>query len=449
MPIDRAARGGRWLAAALGILLALPAARADDTAAAPAGGLTLEVAIDQALAHNERALKAPQRIAIAAGGVERARSAFLPSLVAQAQGAASGPADRNGRYFSGSGSATLNQPIVNASAFPLYGQAKHNLAAERFGAAEDVRVLSFDTSSAFLSALTADQLLVAAQGRLQRAQADADDTGARAQAGLSSTNDVTRAAIAVATAQSQVANATGNQQRAHLQLAYLVGQPISGPLVPPDATTDRAKKNVWEPEEMQRRAEGRRPDVLAAAEHTLSLREAAKEPLYRLIPTLGLSAQLREIFDPAPLETAGSASAQLTLTWTLYDAGVRYADRRVRLAQAESAALDERALRRSVATDIAVAVAELRAARSIYQISQQAVAAARKNTDETEILYKQGLAKAIELTDANASRYDAEVTLAQAKLGMEQAYLNLRFALGLGPVSDEAARASAAGRGAH
>jgi outer membrane protein TolC len=365
-------------------------------------------------------------------------------LTAQLGGQAAGPANSEGHYFSGSATAALNQSILNVPAIALYHQAKHNFAAERWGAVEDLRTLSFDTASAFLDALTAEQILGAAQGRLQRAQADADDTAARAQAGLASSNDVTRASIAVATAQSQVAGATGSAQRARLELAYLIGQPtLDDPLVPPDATTNRARKNVWKPEEVAKRAEARRPDVLGAAERTLALRDAAREPLYRLIPSLGLSAQLRQLLAPEPLQTASTANAQLTLTWTIYDAGARYADRRVRKAQADSAALDEQALRRSVATDIAVAVAQLRAARNVYQIAEQAVAAARKNTEETEILYKQGLAKAIELTDANASRYDAEVTQAQAKLGMEQAYLNLRFALGLSPISDDQPRVSA------
>ena len=55
---------------------------------------------------------------------------------------------------------------------------------------------------------------------------------------------------------------------------------------------------------------------------------------------------------------------------------------------------------------------------------------------ETQILYRQGLARAIELTTANAQRFDAEVTRATAKLAMEQAYLDLRFALGLDAVGE-------------
>jgi outer membrane protein TolC len=399
--------------------------------------LTLEAALDLALVNNERARKAPERVEVAVGGLDRARTAFYPTLVGQGIGVWSSVADKRGRYVSADGAITLNQPLVNASAFPLYGQARHNLSSERWGAVEDLRLVAFDTANAFITALSTDQLLAAAQHRLERAQADLSDSQARANAGLTSSNDVTRASVAVATAQGQVATAQGDVQRAYLQLAFLIGRPVKGPLVTPEATTNNARHGSWKPDEVARRAEARRPDVKSAAEHTLSLHDFAREPYYRLIPTLGLSAQLREVVDPLPPDVGTSGSAQLTLTWTIYDASVRYADRRTRLAQYESAALDEHQLRRSVATDIGIAVAMLHAARNVYQISEQAVVTAQKNVDETAILYKQGLAKAIELTDANASRYDAEVTRATAKLTMEQAYLNLRFALGLGPVSDE------------
>ena len=429
MPIARSSRRGPT-AVLIGVLFVGAAARADE---AP---LTLQAAIDLALANNERALKAPARVEVAVGGVERARSAFLPTLSANGSGGWAAPADRNGRNFAADGTLTLNQPLVNAPAFPLYSQARHTLEAERWGAVEDVRVLAFDTASAFLTALTNEQLLSAAQQRLERARADMEDSAARAQAGLASTNDATRSSVAVSTAQTQVANAQGNLQRAYLQLGYLINKQVAGGLVPPERTTNNARHNTWDPAEVARRSEDRRPDVKAATEHTEALRQGAREPLFRLIPSLGLEAQLKQLIDPAPMDTATAGTIGLTLTWTIFDAGIRYADRRTRLAQAVSGWLDERALRRSVATDIAIAVAELRAARTALQVSEQAVVMAQKNTDETTILYKQGLAKAIEVTDANATRYDAEVTLATAKLGMEQAYLNLRFALGLGPVED-------------
>ena len=398
--------------------------------------LTLDAALHLAFTRNERALKAPLRVEAAEGSLDRARTAFLPTLVGQGVAAWSSIPDRGGRDFSGNGSLTLNQPLIAPSAFPLYDQAKHNLRSERWGAVEDLRVLGFDTTSAFITALSTEQLLIAAQRRLDRAKGDRDDASARAGAGLASSNDLTRASVAVSTAESQVVAAKGNVQRAYLQLGFLVGQPVQGPLSSPDRTTQGAKQGQWNFDDVVKRAEARRPDVLAAAEHTEALRDFAKEPLYRLAPTLGISAQIRQIIDPLPTDKATSESAQLTLTWTIYDAGVRYADRRTRLAQHESGSLDERQLRRSVATDISIALVQLRTAREAFRVAEEAVANAQRGLDETSILYKQGLAKAIELTDANASRYDAEVSRESARLSMEQAYLNLRYALGLGPVED-------------
>ena len=78
----------------------------------------------------------------------------------------------------------------------------------------------------------------------------------------------------------------------------------------------------------------------------------------------------------------------------------------------------------------------LRAARESLRRADEAVTAAQRSSVETEILYRQGLARAIELTDANGRRFDAEVSRASAKLSMEQAYLDLRFALGFGPVEE-------------
>jgi outer membrane protein TolC len=152
-------------------------------------------------------------------------------------------------------------------------------------------------------------------------------------------------------------------------------------------------------------------------------------------------------FDPAPQEPVHDESVQVTLSWNIFDAGVRYADRRSRLAQARSQELDEKQLRRSIATDISIASASLRAARETYRIAGEAVEAARRNTMETEVLYQQGLARAIEIVDANASRFDAEVSRESAKLAMEQAYLDVRFALGLGPIDEETGEGAAPPQG--
>jgi outer membrane protein TolC len=226
-----------------------------------------------------------------------------------------------------------------------------------------------------------------------------------------------------------------------------VGQRVTPPLVPPDNTT-RAAQRYEESQKNQvksalerrqdsiKAAEDRRPDIRSLHEKNEALRDSAVEPLYRLAPTIGASAQLRVVPDPLPSEKAFDETISLNLTWTIFDAGLRYADRRQRVAQLESGELDEKQLRRSVSSDVETALAALHAAREAYKVAEDAVAAAQKNIDETLILYKQGLANALEITDANQKRFDAEITRESTKLTMEQAYLDLRNALGFGPLDE-------------
>src|SRR5262249_31591599 len=177
---------------------------------------------------------------------------------------------------------------------------------------------------------------------------------ARAKAQLASSNDVTLAMVDTASAARDVANATGAVEKAYVQLGFLVGKPVTGPLAEPDRTLQAAQSGAFRAADVTKLDEARRPVVRWAEEKTISMRAFAKEPLYRLAPTLGLQGQVKVIPDPLPPDKLIDENATLTLTWNIYDAGVRYADRKTRTAQAESQALDERALRRSIASDVGV-----------------------------------------------------------------------------------------------
>lgn len=401
--------------------------------------LRLEDAVRTALKNNERARKAPMRVEAAAGQLDRARGAFFPTLQAAGSGTLRAQEDRTGRALTTQATATVSQPLLNPSAFPLYGQASRQLESEKWGAVQDRRLVAYETARAFVQALTAERVHEAAKRRLDRARANLENAEARAAAQLASTNDATKSRLELASSQREVALAEASVGRAYVQLGFLVGAKVTPPLAPPDRTTKAAEAFESAPNDQIKAALGRRADVLASHERTEALRHSAAEPLYRLAPSLTAQGQMRVLPDPLPSEKAHEETATLNLVWNIFDAGFRYADRRTRLAQAESQALDESLLRRSVEADVATAVITLRAAREAFRIAEDALKAATANSEETEILYKQGLARALELTDANARRFDAEVARASAKLTMEQAYLELRFALGFGPVEEEGA----------
>lgn len=428
----------RWLCVALVLCLSTPAL---------ADGLTLEAAVKLALLNNERAKKAPLRVQVAESQLERARDGYLPTLTASGS-TTYRPEARAGNNPTSNAALTLNQPLLSPSFFPQYSQQKHNVESERWGSQQDQRQLAFEAAKAFVQALAADNVVASAQRKLDSAKLNLETSQARASAGLASTNDVTKAELQLATTQGQLANAQGNVKRTYIALSFLLAQKVEGPLVPPDNTTraaqqfEQARANQVKTA-LDRRArvlaaaQERRPDVRALQERNAGLEDSAKEPLYRLIPSVSASGQLRLVPDPLPNDNALDEQVSVNLNWQLFDAGFRYADRKQRLAQLESARLDEKLLKRSVQNEIELALVALRAARENYRTALSAAGAAQKNAEETGVLYQQGLARAIEVNDANDKQFEADVTSASAKLSMEQAYLDLRSALGFGPLDQD------------
>ena len=406
---------------------------------AAAQDLTLDEAIRLALETNERAEIAKLEIEAAEGDLETARSEFLPTLVLGASVTARPPRgraseDRTPPVVTGAGTLTLRQPLLNPSALPLYRRAGHALKAAQYGATEARSVLAYDTSRAFVHALAAEWVLRAAEARRDRAKANLDNAQARAEAQLNSSNDATRARLDMASAMRDVAQSQGTVERGRLDLRLLIGRDVRGALAAPDQLSRAAESFAGEAARLKRVALDQRPDVKARREQTLAFREAAAEPHYRLVPSIDLVGQLQVSPDPFPEESWHDESVSIQLSWTLYDGGTRYGVHRTRAAQAASAALEERQLSRSVDTDVRTALVALDSARATLRVAETAIATAHANSEETEVLYQQGLARVIELTDANSRRFEAEVNLASAKLDVIEAYLQVRFAQGLPPV---------------
>lgn len=409
------------------------------TSARAEGPMDLASAVHLALARNERAKIADYQVDVADAAVERARTAFFPTLVsvgsdqlkpdAATRAGVTPPPNDIGTW-----STTLSQPILNASAWPLLRQAQRLFDAQKANSEDAKRVLEFDVANAFFAALSQEENLLAAQHRLDSAKANLDDTKARVEAQLSSSNDQTRAAIDLASAQQQVDTSKGAVNRAYLALSFVVDSPVQGPLATPSATLQAAQAPVVNVEQLIALGETRRLDLTAAKHSARAAELFASEPMLRLIPTIGASANLTGTTNTASTGRWNDESVTATATWTVFDAGVRYADKHSRDAQASISTLQVDTLIRAIASDVRTAAALLTASQAALQSAEQAVTAAKQSLEETTILYRQGLAKAIELVDANDSRFSAETGYATAEFSVAEAYLALREAMGLDPL---------------
>ncbi len=395
------------------------------------GGLTLEQAIDLTLSRNERAKISDLTVAVAEAAQERAFTAFLPILTATAsdQQTAYPPPRTNNNI--GTSAITVSQPLLNAPAFPLYAQARNLTSAQRSQNVDDRRLLAFTAANAFFAVLNAQDIVQAAQHQFDNAKANLETTKARTESQLSSSNDLTKAQVDLANAAHEVENDRGVLNNALVQLAFTINAPAPLPLVPPAPTLAAAETPPGPGDTLVRFALEHRPDVVVAKYQAAAANDFASEPMLRLVPALGIQGQASGTTNAVALGHWNQETLTTTLTWTLYDAGVRYADKHSRDAQASIAELNLQLLGRSVDAQVRGAAVILVAAQAAFHAATDGVTFAKQNVDETAILYRQGLATALELIDANDSRFTAEVNYASAEFAMAQAYLGLRQALGL------------------
>lgn len=421
------------------VALLAPQARAD---------LKIEEALQASLENHEQSRIAGQRVLAARGQLDRARAAFYPTINLSLGANATPYRNRRGDWNTTSASMALTQPLLNPSAIPQRALAEHNLEAEQHSAVEAQRQLAYTTARAFIQALASDRVFKAAESRFERAKINFENADARAKAQLNSINDATRARVEMTTAAQSMAQGRASRLQSLVQLGLLMGRPPPDKLEPPDALSESAKNFRGEADRLTRSAIDNRPDLRALREQIRSAEISANEPRYRMIPSVNLGLQFRVNTDPFLAERLVDQTLSLSLQWQIFDGGARYADRRTRLAQAESLRLQQQLEFRTVKAEVQGALLLLEAAKQSLQAAEEGVAAAKVNTEETAILYQQGLARAIEVMDANARRFDAEVSLASARQLLMEAFLQLREVLGL-PPTDNLSMPAASGSSRH
>lgn len=387
--------------------------------------LTLERAVTLALERNERAAIADTTVEAAEARVSRARSAFFPRVDVTGNWRNDYDAVSTDRQLATA--ASLSQPLFDARVFPLFRQARFAREAARFGAGESKRLLGFDAAAVFLTTLSFEQVLLAAERRRDFARTSLEDVRARFEAGLVSSNDVTRGELELATAVRGVAQAAGDVQAARVELENLLKADV-GPLASPTALLDAA---AAAPSTDVASAQQRRGDIAAERAEVEALRAFADEPRARFLPSVGFNAQTRNINDGPVFDRTNDAFFSFNFTWPVFDAGVRRAERLEREALVRGAELELEASLRDVDRELQSAAVQLTTEQAARREAAAAVDAARRNANETTILYREGLASALELADATQRLFEAEVAQATATYRMALAYLSLREASGV------------------
>lgn len=442
-PYNGQGRAARLAAALTGLILLLtPLAAAQDRP------LTLDEAVQLALERNERALAAEQDITAANARVSQARSFFLPSLTTTGTYSRR-PFERTitvggnevviQRLNGLSQALQLNVTLFDARSLTSLAAVRAQRNAEVAAAAESRRQLAFEVSQAFLATLGTSQVREASARRFAFAGQNLEAAKARFAAGLASINDVTRAELEYATAEVGVTQVQGQVETNTMQLGYLLDAPeaVRGRLVVPEFLIEAAAAEAANAEALVEEALARRLDVGSLRWVASSQRALAKVPLLGFIPSVSASGRYTITNEAGFSGKNWNWNAGATLTWSLFDGGVRFGQNRERKALAKLADLDLQAAVRRVDVEVREALVSLDNQRASLRQATAAHEVAKKNAAETSELYRQGLASALQVADANVRLFEAEVALVQERYGLGVAFLNLEAALGLDPFGKE------------
>lgn len=420
-----------------------PAEPASLQAAPTAPPLTLSEALALAGRNNELSGIATARIDRARALRRQAYSALLPGLFF------SGTYTRRSREVTRtvddeqivvqavdalSGVVTVETEIFDARAFPVARSATRNLEAQENASGEIRRALAFEVASSFFAVLSAEQLRDAASRRIEVAQATVSDARTKLEAGLASSNDLTRAELELATAQLALTEAQNAVVSSRLSLGYLIAAPVERPLVEPPAEPSESAGA----DELEQMAQGARADLRELTLRAESLRLLALEPQLRAIPTVRLLGMYRGTNEAGLSGRERDWNVAALLNWEIFDGGTRYAEAAARRAEYREALLNADALRRRIGFEIRTARTDLATSRAALEQAEVRARVAEQNAREVRVRYSEGLATALEQADAAVAAFEAAADLARQRFALGIARLSLSRALGRWPAATPA-----------
>jgi outer membrane protein TolC len=434
-------------------IAAMGAAEAVLSAQAP---LTLEKAVQDALAHNAGLRAVRSRVSEADAHVDEARSGWFPrvsvaetwqrgdqpvfvfsSLLAARQfgpqnfaiDALNHP-DAIGFYRT---SIALEQLIFDAGRQAAVDGATYRRDIAQFSSDEASAALMLATVQAYGRTLTADAAQRAAEAALEAGREDLTRTSQRRDTGVASDADVLALVAHVAGLQQRGIHHRGEAAVSRAELNRLMGVPIDREydIAPPsDATGDALGGTSIDV--LLAEAERSRPELRRAASDQQLADAERQSARAALIPRVAAQAA----FDISGTQFNDRASAWLVgaeVRWNLSLGGAEAARLRAATDARSRAAAEAEDRRAAVQVEVVSALRRLEAARARRAAGLATVDQARESQRITRDRFEAGLATVTDVLRASSAVVDAESQRVSAVVDAMVSEATLRRALGRSP----------------
>jgi outer membrane protein TolC len=283
----------------------------------------------------------------------------------------------------------------------------------------------FNTKQAYYSVLASQRLLQVADETVQQNQKHLEEAQARFEVGLAPRFDVTQAQVQLSNAQLNQVTARNNVALARETLRTAMG--ITGPfLFTLVDILERGTLTVND-EALVAQAYAHRPELQSLQAQQRATAEQVSALRKQYLPSVSGTAQYNWTGREYPLQQGWLWG--VTLTVPLFDdilttGQVGEAQANLRGLQAQ-----EEDLRQQIALEVRQSFLTLRQAEESIRVSEQTVVQARENLDIAEGRYAAGVGNIIELTDAQVSLTSAEANNIQALATYKTAVAQLEKAL--------------------
>jgi outer membrane protein TolC len=458
----------RLAIAAAGLLVASPALAQR--------ALTLDEALVLARAHNRDLRAARARLEQSATNVEQAWAALLPQIAAQgkythnyrevtldlgqrlnqgtlglseviratsADPAQQAALDQLEQRLSSASAApvviqkgeqldlglTATVPLVVPYAYSALAAARqaHGANAANHSVTEATVLLA--VAQTYYTAAGTDELLLACRNAVGVAKKTLEDARARLRVGAATNVEVMRAEVAVVRAEQAEAETEDVQAQTYRALATLVGtheplRAIAARTVPAEPPPERT---------LVESALRLRPELLYYQRSLEAAASTARSSFWRWAPTLSAFGNVQAFNYQGFSGDKYSWAIGLQLDWTLYDGGIRDAQRRSAWAQRREHAARLELLRDSVTDD---AVNSRRALGTRRRALDSAVRSAELSRETLRLVraqYETGKATQLDLLQAQDSLVAAEVAVARARFALALADVQLKRDAGIFP----------------
>jgi outer membrane protein TolC len=398
-------------------------------ATASAETITLEDARSQALAANEDAAIAKERIRASRGLRRQVLADMLPALDGSLSGLYSGPEVIVGdrpftRTYDWRANVSASMRLVDLSLYPALDAADRRVELAENEAEWVQKSLTFEVELAFFELAAAERTVAIAESTVELRRAYYEQAQALAEQGIALPLDAARARAQKLEADQVFVEAKAALGNAADRLAVLLAKPTNGEL---RAQVDVAQAQSPPATEGER---GTRADVVALEREAQARALIHDSVFWSLFPFITLSGNTRFSQPSLPAPDGVQWSVVLALNWTLYDGGRRYGRLEQTEAETEIAELQLARAKREMSAELTQALRDWRAAWEAVKVADERQKVAAEAYDMAKARFDSGLATSIEVNESSDALLRAELEKNNAILAVDTAAARYRWVKG-------------------